>query len=251
MSLVYALEKEGITAFRFDFAGNGESEGAFQYGNYRREADGLQSVIQHFLKANRVTHAILEDSKVELTKLPLLEKLFLDNNKLMVLPPELGVCEKLKVLMVDCNMLVSVPVELRHVGVEELSLEHNKLIHPLLDFRAMAELRILRLSGNPLEFLPENLPLHQLRHLSLAKIRIVGDDYLRVNVQIELWESWGLLLIWSPKKCSARMDEIIEVIMRPHKDPEVQRLALIVVGNLAFCPENRRILVSSESWKRR
>ena len=51
----------------------------------------------------------------------------------------------------------------------------------------MAELRILRLFGNPLEFLPENLPLHQLRHLSLAKIRIVGDDYLRsVNVQIEV-----------------------------------------------------------------
>ncbi|PWA96648.1 phospholipase,galactolipase [Artemisia annua] len=88
----------------------------------------------------------------------------------------------------------------------------------------MAELRILRLSGNPLEFLPENLPLHQLRHLSLAKIRIVGDDYLRVNVQMELWESWGLLLIWSPKKCSARMDEIIEVI--PHKDPELQQREL-------------------------
>ena len=51
----------------------------------------------------------------------------------------------------------------------------------------MAELRILRLFGNPLEFLPEILPLHQLRHLSLANIRIVGDDYLRsVNVQIEV-----------------------------------------------------------------
>ncbi|PWA93284.1 phospholipase,galactolipase [Artemisia annua] len=36
-----------------------------------------------------------------------------------------------------------------------------------------------------------------------------------------------------------------------HKDPEVQRLALIVVGNLAFFLENRRMLVSSESWKRR
>lgn len=53
--------------------------------------------------------------------------------------------------------------------------------------RAMAELRILRLFGNPLEFLPDILPLHQLRHLSLANIRIVADDYLRsVNVQIEV-----------------------------------------------------------------
>lgn len=51
----------------------------------------------------------------------------------------------------------------------------------------MAELRILRLFGNPLEFLPDILPLQQLRHLSLANIRIVSDDYLRsVNVQIEV-----------------------------------------------------------------
>lgn len=51
----------------------------------------------------------------------------------------------------------------------------------------MAELRVLRLFGNPLEFLPQILPLHQLRHLSLANIRIVADDHLRsVNVQIEV-----------------------------------------------------------------
>lgn len=51
----------------------------------------------------------------------------------------------------------------------------------------MAELRILRLFGNPLEFLPDILPLHQLRHLSLANIRIVADDSLRsLNVQIEV-----------------------------------------------------------------
>ncbi|KAJ6367513.1 hypothetical protein OIU78_000135 [Salix suchowensis] len=32
-----------------------------------------------------------------------------------------------------------------------------------------------------------------------------------------------------------------------HKNPEVQRLALLAVGNLAFCLENRRLLVTSES----
>lgn len=53
--------------------------------------------------------------------------------------------------------------------------------------RAMSELRVLRLFGNPLEFLPEILPLHKLRHLSLANIRIVADENLRsVNVQIEV-----------------------------------------------------------------
>jgi hypothetical protein len=51
----------------------------------------------------------------------------------------------------------------------------------------MAELRVLRLFGNPLEFLPEILPLHKLRHLSLANIKIVADENLRsVNVQIEV-----------------------------------------------------------------
>ncbi|KAH0849658.1 hypothetical protein HID58_096201 [Brassica napus] len=43
-------EKEGITAFRFDFSGNGESEGSFYYGNYNHEADDLRSVVQHFSK---------------------------------------------------------------------------------------------------------------------------------------------------------------------------------------------------------
>ncbi|KAL9999758.1 putative phospholipase A(1) [Helianthus debilis subsp. tardiflorus] len=305
---------------------------------------------------------------VELTKLPLLEKLFLDNNKLTVLPPELGVLKNLKVLTADYNMLVSVPVELRQcVGLVELSLEHNKLIRPLLDFRAMAELRILRLFGNPLEFLPEILPLHQLRHLSLANIRIVADDYLRsVNVQIEMENSsyfvasrhklsafLSLIFRFSSchhpllasalakmmqdegnrvvigkdenairqlismissedqhvvvEACSALTSLASDVsvalqlmkcdIMQPikrvltsvgtqelksvlqvagklgfvsdtvaqkmlskdvmkslkllcaHKDPEVQRLALIAVGNLAFCLENRRVLVASESLR--
>lgn len=56
-----------------------------------------------------------------------------------------------------------------------------------LDDRSMAELRVLRLFGNPLEFLPDILPLHKLRHLSLANIRIVSDENLRsVSVQIEV-----------------------------------------------------------------
>ncbi|KAI4380360.1 hypothetical protein MLD38_006559 [Melastoma candidum] len=58
-----ALETKGISAFRFDFAGNGESEGTFQYGNYYREADDLRAIIEHFKGANRVTKAILGHSK--------------------------------------------------------------------------------------------------------------------------------------------------------------------------------------------
>ncbi|KAF2575310.1 hypothetical protein F2Q70_00001657 [Brassica cretica] len=305
---------------------------------------------------------------VEVTELPLLEKLCLENNKLSVLPPEIGKLRNLKVLRVDNNMLISVPAELRQcVGLVELSLEHNKLIRPLLDFRAMAGLRILRLFGNPLEFLPEILPLHQLRQLSLVNVRIVSDENLRsVNVQIEtentsyFGASRHKLSAFSPlifrssschhpllastlvkimqdegnrsvigkdenavrqlismitsdnrhvveqacvalsslardvsvamqlMKCdimkptetvlkSAAPDEVISVLqvvvtlafvsdsvsqkmltkdmlkslksLCAHKNPEVQRQALLAVGNLAFCLENRRILITSESLR--
>ncbi|XP_052183412.1 phospholipase A I isoform X2 [Diospyros lotus] len=155
--------------------------------------DGVVSYSDHWTSVTllNLVGCGLSVLPVELTRLPLLETLYLDNNKLAVLPSELGDLKNLKVLSVDYNMLVSVPVELRQcVGLVELSLEHNKLVRPLLDFRAMAELRVLRLFGNPLEFLPEILPLHKLRHLSLANIRIVADDNLRsVNVQIEMENS--------------------------------------------------------------
>ena len=40
-----------------------ESEGSFQFGNYRKEDDDLHTVIQHFTAANRVICAILGTSK--------------------------------------------------------------------------------------------------------------------------------------------------------------------------------------------
>ncbi|KAF8081623.1 hypothetical protein N665_0874s0017 [Sinapis alba] len=62
-SVAAAIEKEGISAFRFDFSGNGESEGSFYFGNYSHEADDLRSVIQHFSDMNRVVPIILGHSK--------------------------------------------------------------------------------------------------------------------------------------------------------------------------------------------
>ncbi|KAM3362479.1 putative protein isoform X1 [Capsicum galapagoense] len=63
VNLAVALEKEGISAFRFDFPGNGESEGSFQYGNYHGEADDLHSVVEYFNGANRKVMAVLGHSK--------------------------------------------------------------------------------------------------------------------------------------------------------------------------------------------
>ncbi|CAN6541168.1 unnamed protein product [Malus baccata var. baccata] len=64
VNLAVALENEGIGSFRFDFAGNGESEGTFQYGNYRREADDLHSVVEYLSREKRAPSAILGHSKV-------------------------------------------------------------------------------------------------------------------------------------------------------------------------------------------
>ncbi|KAI3979428.1 hypothetical protein MKX01_001620 [Papaver californicum] len=62
-NLAEVLTKQGISIFRFDFSGNGESEGTFQYGNYIKEADDLHSVVMHFLGMKRVVGAIVGHSK--------------------------------------------------------------------------------------------------------------------------------------------------------------------------------------------
>ncbi|KAL5563550.1 hypothetical protein UlMin_033297 [Ulmus minor] len=230
---------------------------------------------------------------------------------------------------------------LSQLSLVELSLEHNKLVRPLLVFRsfhAMVELQVLRLFGNPLEFLPKILHVHKRRHLSLANIRIVADDNLRsVNMENssyfvasrhKLSAFFSLIFHFSSfvgkdenavrqlismitsddhhvveQACSALSSQAADVsvamqlmkfnVMQPievvlesisreeviyvlqvvlafasdtvaqkmltkdlqkslkmlcaHKNPEVQRLALLAVGNLALCFENRQLLVTSES----
>ncbi|XP_066166419.1 uncharacterized protein [Oryza sativa Japonica Group] len=65
VDLAYALTREGVSAFRFDFAGNGESEGQFQYGNYRREADDLHSVVSYFTEQEYNIIGLVGHSKGE------------------------------------------------------------------------------------------------------------------------------------------------------------------------------------------
>ncbi|XP_047308662.1 uncharacterized protein LOC124912142 [Impatiens glandulifera] len=62
-NLAVALAEEGISSFRFDFSGNGESEGTFQYGHYHREVEDLRSVVQFFNGGNLKASTILGHSK--------------------------------------------------------------------------------------------------------------------------------------------------------------------------------------------
>ena len=41
VQLADRLEVEGLTTLRFDFSGNGESEGGFHYGNYKAEVSHI------------------------------------------------------------------------------------------------------------------------------------------------------------------------------------------------------------------
>ncbi|KAI3944184.1 hypothetical protein MKW98_016414 [Papaver atlanticum] len=62
-NLTDALTKEGISVFCFDFSGNGESEGTFEYGNYNKEADDVHYVVMYFSGLQRVIGGILVHSK--------------------------------------------------------------------------------------------------------------------------------------------------------------------------------------------
>ncbi|KAK7347819.1 hypothetical protein VNO80_22358 [Phaseolus coccineus] len=62
-NLAAALENAGISSFRFDFTGNGESEGSFEFGSYWREAEDIRAVAQHFQETNRTVIAIVGHSK--------------------------------------------------------------------------------------------------------------------------------------------------------------------------------------------
>ncbi|XP_010453252.1 PREDICTED: uncharacterized protein LOC104735205 [Camelina sativa] len=57
------FERAKISSFRFDFAGNGESQGSLQYGNYRREVEDLRSVVQHLRGDKREVSTIIGHSK--------------------------------------------------------------------------------------------------------------------------------------------------------------------------------------------
>ncbi|KAK6151954.1 hypothetical protein DH2020_014589 [Rehmannia glutinosa] len=63
MNLAVALENARISVFRFDFTGNGESEGSFQLANYYRETEDIRAVTEYFGSLNRKVTAILGHSK--------------------------------------------------------------------------------------------------------------------------------------------------------------------------------------------
>lgn len=61
--LAQALATKGCSTLRFDFTGNGESEGRFRYGNYAAEAEDLRCAIELLHSYGKTVKAILGHSK--------------------------------------------------------------------------------------------------------------------------------------------------------------------------------------------
>ncbi|KAL0020138.1 hypothetical protein WJX77_006173 [Trebouxia sp. C0004] len=113
----------------------------------------------------------------DIGRLAALRELRLSDNRLIALPKEVGQLMHLRRLVADNNMLTAIPVELKRCSdLREVSLESNRLTTPVMDLRALSKLESLQLYGNPLEFLPELSPCTNLRHLSLANVRIAADE---------------------------------------------------------------------------
>lgn len=62
INIAMALADHGITGFRFDFSGNGESEGSFN-STFTSEVDDVRSVVKYFTEAKRTTIAVIGHSK--------------------------------------------------------------------------------------------------------------------------------------------------------------------------------------------
>ena len=58
------IDEIPLSSFRFDFSGNGESEGTFEYGNYWEEVEDIRSAVEYLRTENREIHALIGPSAV-------------------------------------------------------------------------------------------------------------------------------------------------------------------------------------------
>ena len=105
--------------------------------------------------------------------------LCLNGNRLAALP-SLARLTRLRHLSANNNQIRHLRADLRLCRrLREVSLEGNRLTKPVIDFKALASVRALRLLNNPIEFLPELHHALELRELSLFNVRIVCGSSLR------------------------------------------------------------------------
>lgn len=176
-----------------------------------------------------------------------LQELRLVGNKLKVLPPELGQLRRLRTLAADSNEISILPGELRNCRMlEELTLENNRLTSVLLSFNAFPQLQVLHLYNNPLEFLPEFSPCLELRHLSVANLRVTATaGYSKFKVELLQAPSGSSLSLFDTKQAD-RLRPIFSLMLRRSSGHHP-----LLAGALRCLaeedPKNRDLMASQEN----
>ena len=103
---------------------------------------------------------------------PQVVTLLLNGNRLATLP-SLARLTRLRHLSANNNQIRDLRADLKLCRkLRAVSLEGNRLTKPVIDFKALASVRALRLLNNPIEFLPEMHHALELRELTLFNVRI-------------------------------------------------------------------------------
>ena len=142
----------------------------------RREGISRQELIQQRLKEAEGTQEIMLDG-LDVKSLPSgvcdfahnLTKLYLHNNQIVVLPPEIGRLVNLTALSVENNKLASLPREIGQlVALERLHLHGNFIVSLPSEIGELEKLQRLFLSDNCITSLPPEIgSLINLQWLSL------------------------------------------------------------------------------------
>ncbi|CAN6341255.1 unnamed protein product [Urochloa humidicola] len=193
VDLAAAFTTEGISAFRFDFSGNGESEGEFQYGSYRKEAADLHSVVLYFSEQKYDIIALIGHSKGGNAVLLYASK-YSDVPSIVNISGrfalERGIDGRLgRNFMQRINKDGYIDVKNRkgefEYRVSKASLEDRMSTDTLLSSRAISKAcRVLTIHGAEDEIVPAedalqfaaNIPNHELRIIPEANHRYAGHE---------------------------------------------------------------------------
>eukprot|EP00741_Cyanophora_paradoxa_P002331 tig00000600_g2261.t1 len=128
-----------------------EKEGRTEWPAAEIAAAGPHNIRELNLSGNKLTRI----SGTELAKLTNLEKLYMMNNQLTALPPEIGCLVDLRALRVSGNQLTALPPEIgRLAALEELWAENNQLTALPPEIGRLAALKSLAVSSNRLTAMP-------------------------------------------------------------------------------------------------
>ncbi|KAJ0176098.1 hypothetical protein K1T71_008272 [Dendrolimus kikuchii] len=149
------------------------------------------------------------------------EIILLYSNRIQALPEPINRFSNLKILDVSNNRLTILPDVFKHCPLTSLIAKHNQLTNeslPKTFFSSKCSLRELNLSGNQLNFFPEQvLELTSLKYLYLGSNNIV-------NIPKDIWKLCSLQIL------SVGGNQIVEVPEAVGRLTSLQ--ALVLSGNL-------------------